>query len=87
MQINQLTLGELSFVEEKARTSIQQMGENPTAKTMMYLALVIKRREEPTFTEKQAADLTLEEVTEIITGTKPDETEAADPTSLLRPTG
>ena len=86
MQINQLTLGELSFVEEKAKTSINQIGESPSAKTMMYLALVIKRREDPTFSEKQAADLTLDEVTEIITGTKPDAAEL-DPTSQLQPTG
>ena len=64
VRVDQLTLGELALVEKRSGQSISAMGsaDKPSRGIMLWLAYVVKRREDPDFTEQQAADLTLAEM-------------------------
>ena len=74
-----MTLGELALVEKRSGQSISALGsgDKPSMGVMLWLAYVVKRREDPDFTEQQAADLTLEQMNDLLdTGE-----EEPDPTS------
>lgn len=68
MKLDDLTLGELEWVERKSGKSIMEFGDKPSITVMRYLAVVIKRREDPTYSEQQAADLTMKEMNELLRG-------------------
>lgn len=78
VRVDQLTLGELALVEKRSGQSVSALGsDKPSMGVMLWLAYVVKRREDPTFSEQQAADLTLAEMGELIdTGDEQEE----DPT-------
>jgi hypothetical protein len=68
VSINQLTLGELGLVEKKTGQTLQEFAERPTLIAMQWLAYVMKRREDPDFSESDAENLTLDQATEILAG-------------------
>ena len=78
MNVNKLTLGEIAKVEELGGISINEIGAagRPQAKAMAALAFVMKRREDQSFTFKDAMDLNMDEVNEIL---GLDEEEVIDP--------
>lgn len=84
VRVDQLTLGELAFVEKKSGQSIGSLGDGsaPKMALMMWLAYVIKRREDPKFSEADAQALTLTEITDML-----DTGDAEDPTSAPQPNG
>lgn len=68
MNVNKLTLGEIAKVEELSGISINEIGSghSPQAKAMAALVFVMKRREDQSFTFKDAMDLNMDEVNEIL---------------------
>lgn len=69
LDFNKLTLGEVAMIEDLARQSISEIGDETTPKgrALSALAMVAKRRAGfPDFTFNAAQALTLEEANEII---------------------
>ena len=66
MDINDLTLGEISVVEQYAGISIDQAEEAPKGKLLASWAYVVKRRTEPKYKYEDALKLTPKEATAII---------------------
>ena len=62
LDIEDLTLGELDTIEEMSGQSIAVLNDpsKPKAKLLRAIALVVKRREDPTFSWEQTANLHLE---------------------------
>lgn len=85
VRVDQLTLGELALVEKRSGQSISALADTGTPKVglMMWLAYVIKKREDPDYTPEQAADLTLDAIGDLLdTGdTDPDPTSGAQPSA------
>lgn len=69
MDIKNLTLGEVSKIEELSGLPLAALGEDdkPKGKLMAALALVIKRREDPKFTLEMANQLTMDDITALMT--------------------
>ena len=82
--LEKLTLGEVSVIEDLSGQSIGAIGneDSPKGKAMAAIAMVIKRRSgEPTFTFNAALALSMDEVTAML-GDDEDEDEVlpvADP--------
>jgi hypothetical protein len=70
MDIKNLTMGEISKVEELSGLPIGALAEDdkPKGKLMASLAFVIKRREDPKFTLEAANNMTMEEITALLMG-------------------
>jgi hypothetical protein len=70
MDIKNLTMGEISKVEELSGLPIGALAEDdkPKGKLMAALAFVIKRREDPKFTLEAANNMTMEEITALLMG-------------------
>jgi len=70
MDIKNLTMGEISKVEELSGLPIGALAEDdkPKGKLMAALAFVIKRREDPKFTLESANNMTMEEITALLLG-------------------
>ena len=67
MNVNKLTLGEISKVEELSGISINEIGGNaPQGKAMAALVFVLKRREDQGFTFNDAMNLDMDQVNEIL---------------------
>lgn len=68
MDIKNLTLGEVSKIEELSGLPLAALGEDdkPKGKLMAALALVLKRREDPKFTLEMANQMTMEDITAMI---------------------
>lgn len=66
--ISNLTLGEISYVEDLAGLPISAIAdpEQKKGKALAALAYIIKRRSNPQFTFKDAEGLTMAEVTALI---------------------
>lgn len=70
MDIKNLTMGEISKVEELSGLPIGALAEDdkPKGKLMAALAFVVKRREDPKFTLEAANNMTMEEITALLLG-------------------
>lgn len=70
MDIKNLTMGEISKVEELSGLPIGALAEDdkPKGKLMAALAFVIKRREDQKFTLEAANNMTMEEITALLLG-------------------
>jgi len=68
MDIQTLTLGEVSKIEEISGLPLSAMADEdkPKGKQMAAIAFVIMKRKDSTFTMKQAEELTFAEVTELL---------------------
>lgn len=70
MDIKNLTMGEISKVEELAGLPIGALADDdkPKGKLMAALAFVIKRREDPKFTLEAANNMTMDEINALLLG-------------------
>lgn len=68
MDIQTLTLGEVSKIEEISGLPLSAMADEdkPKGKQMAAIAFILMKREDATFTLKQAEALTFSEVTELL---------------------
>lgn len=68
MDIKNLTMGEISKVEELSGLPLAALAEDdkPKGKLMAALALVIKKREDPKFTLEMANQMTMAEITALL---------------------
>ncbi|MGK0715147.1 hypothetical protein ACR5KS_03630 [Leucobacter sp. W1153] len=68
--LEELTLGEISQLEELSGLSLSEIADDhaPKGKFMTALAYLAKRREDPSFTYSQAEMLKLSEVQDILGG-------------------
>lgn len=68
MDINKLTIGEISKVEELAGRAIGDLGKEdaPKGKLLTALAYVIKKREDKEFTMLKAEAMTMDEITALL---------------------
>ena len=68
MDVTSLTLGEIAKVEEMSGLPIAALGdpEKPKGKLLVALAYVIKKRENPKFTQLEAEALTMADIEGII---------------------
>ena len=68
MNINDLTLGEMAYAEDLAGMPLSALGDDNVPKTHLLIALVtvIKKRENPNYTAKDAERLTMTELGEIL---------------------
>tara|TARA_R110000822_G_scaffold123979_1_gene258492 strand:+ start:5908 stop:6153 length:246 start_codon:yes stop_codon:yes gene_type:complete len=68
MDIQKLTLGEVSKVEELSGLPIGALGDDtkPKGKLLIALAYVIKRREDDSYRPHDAEKLTMDEVSELL---------------------
>jgi len=68
MDIQTLTLGEVSKIEEISGLPLSAMADEdkPKGKQMAAIAFVIMKRKDSTYTMKQAEELTFAEVTELL---------------------
>ena len=68
MDFQTLTLGEISKIEEISGLPLSAMADEdkPKGKQMAAVAFIIMKREDPTFTMKQAEALTFTEVTALM---------------------
>jgi hypothetical protein len=71
MDIQTLTLGEVSKIEEISGLPLSAMADEdkPKGKQMAAIAFVIMKREDATYTMKQAEALTFNEVTALLSKT------------------
>ena len=69
-----MTLGEIDFIETFTGTPIGKLNDEdrPQAKSLIAMAAVIKKREDPSFTVEDATKLTMTQLQEII-GTDEDD--------------
>lgn len=67
MDITNLTLGEISTVEELSGRSLSALSDEtaPKGKIMAALAYVLKRRQDPKYTLREAEELTMDQVNEL----------------------
>lgn len=80
--LQKLTLGEVAKIEELSGQSITSIGEDNTPKGLMLaaLAMVVKRREDPSFSWNKAQELTFADASVLVgISTTEDEEEAAAP--------
>lgn len=77
--INSLTLGEVATVERIGQAAITSFGQDgqPQGDLLTGLALVIKSRQDPSYTLAQAKLVTLTEALALVQGDE-DESEGAD---------
>jgi len=70
MDIKQLTLGEVTKLEELSGLSINSMADNdqPKGKFMAAFAYVVHKRVDPKFTFEQANKLTMSEAQALVFG-------------------
>ena len=70
MDIKNLTMGEISKVEELSGLPIGALADDdkPKGKLMAALAFVIKRREDPKFTLEAANNMTMDEINALLLG-------------------
>jgi hypothetical protein len=68
MDIQTLTLGEVSKIEEISGLPLSAMADEdkPKGKQMAAIAFILMKREDATYTLKQAEALTFAEVTELL---------------------
>jgi hypothetical protein len=68
MDISKLTIGEVAAVEMASGQPIAALGDPnaPKGRLMVALAHVIKKRENPQFTVKEAEALTMDEVMDLL---------------------
>lgn len=68
MDIQTLTLGEVSKIEEISGLPLSAMADEdkPKGKQMAAIAFILMKREDATFTLKQAEALTFSEVTALL---------------------
>jgi len=66
--INRLTVGDIAIVEEMSGLGMAALGDEnaPKGKLMAALAFVVKRKEDKNFTFKDAMDMTMEQIMEIL---------------------
>lgn len=87
LNLQNLTLGEVDYVERQSRLPLQKFSDPDAPKTrfMMAMAVVVKRRNgEPTFSIEDAEKLTLSEAQEIV-NIDDDDDEPADPEAPATP--
>lgn len=77
--LDNLTLGEVSQLEELSGLSLSEIADEhaPKGKFMTALAYLAKRRQDPSYTYSQAETLTLAEVSDVIGGDVSGEADAA----------
>ncbi|MCA0347094.1 MAG: hypothetical protein LCH31_08750 [Actinobacteria bacterium] len=77
--LDNLTLGEVSQLEELSGLSLTEIADEhaPKGKFMTALAFLARRRQDPSFTYSQAETLTLAEVQDVLGGDPLGEGEAA----------
>lgn len=70
MDIKNLTMGEISKVEELSGMPIAALADDdkPKGKLMAALAFVVKRREDPKFTLEAANNMTMDEINALLLG-------------------
>tara|TARA_R110000782_G_C14692652_1_gene401285 strand:- start:393 stop:632 length:240 start_codon:yes stop_codon:yes gene_type:complete len=70
MDVKQLTLGEVTLLEELSGLSINSMSEDdkPKGRFMAAFAYVVHRRTDPKFTFEKANKLTMIEAQELVFG-------------------
>jgi hypothetical protein len=70
MDIKNLTMGEISKVEELSGMPIAALADDdkPKGKLMAALAFVIRRREDPKFTLEAANNMTMDEINALLLG-------------------
>lgn len=75
MDVTSLTLGEIAKVEEMSGQAIAALGDPnaPKGKLLVGLAYVIKKRENPKFTQLEAEALTMADIESIIGTTDADD--------------
>jgi hypothetical protein len=68
MDINNLTLGEVSRIEEISGLPLSAMADEakPKGKQLAAVAFILMKREDKTYTLKQAEELTMPEVMQIL---------------------
>lgn len=68
MDIKSLTMGEIAKIEELSGQPISALGleDAPKGKLMAAFALVVKRRTDPKFTLEMANNLTMDEITSLM---------------------
>lgn len=68
VDVNSLTLGELSFFEDYTGISMEALSdsERPKGKALSALVYLFKRREDPNFTLHDAEQMRLTEATEYL---------------------
>ena len=68
MDINNLTLGEVSRIEEISGLPLSAMAyeAKPKGKQLAAVAFILMKREDKTYTLKQAEELTMPEVMQIL---------------------
>jgi hypothetical protein len=80
LRFDQLTIGELGFLEERGKLNIANFDGEFTSVQMGALAYVLKKRfGSPTFTWNEALSLTLQECQELLENHLEVETEEEDP--------
>ena len=70
MSINRLTVGDIAEIEEKANTAFSALGDAtaPKGKLMQAIAYVLKRKDDPKFTNEMAGQLDMDEINELMEG-------------------
>lgn len=91
LRFTQLTIGEMSFLEERGKLDLSNFDGNFTSTQLGALAYVLKKRfGDPTFTWNQALALTIEECQNLLEQhleAEDEEADAADPKEEpLKPT-
>jgi hypothetical protein len=74
MDFENITLGEIAEIEDYAKMSFSEIGDDKPGvyRLRIGLAWIMKRRIDPTFTIKQAEGLTPTELTDLFGADEPD---------------
>lgn len=74
MEFENITLGEIAEIEDYAKLSFSEIGEDKPGvyRLRIGLAWIMKRRTEPGFTIKQAEALTPTDLTDLFGADEPD---------------
>jgi hypothetical protein len=74
MDFENITLGEIAEIEDYAKMSFSEIGEDKPGVFRLRIALawIIKRRTDPGFTLKQAEGLTPTDLTDLFGADEPD---------------
>lgn len=74
MDIQQLTLGEIATVERVSGQALANLSDTdkPKGELLSALALVIKRRTEPSYTLEQAQNLTMADIDALLEDEEPE---------------
>ena len=81
MDISQFTLGEIEEIERRAGMGIRSMQDpdRPVGKMMRAIALVVRRRSDPSARWEDTESIGIEEVTALMGGAEPDPTHGQPP--------